>query len=60
MVSLIRRAEFGTGQAPGAVSDLEWQMRVDLAACYRLVAHFGLNELTYNHISARVPGPGEQ
>ncbi|HJQ17186.1 MAG TPA: class II aldolase/adducin family protein, partial [Allosphingosinicella sp.] len=47
-------------QAPGAVSDLEWQMRVDLAACYRLVAHFGLNELTYNHISARVPGPGEQ
>jgi ribulose-5-phosphate 4-epimerase/fuculose-1-phosphate aldolase len=30
---------------------------VQLAACYRLVAHFGMDDLIYNHISARVPGP---
>ena len=34
----------------------EWRTRQDLAACYRLVAHMGLEDLTYNHISARVPG----
>jgi ribulose-5-phosphate 4-epimerase/fuculose-1-phosphate aldolase len=35
----------------------EWKMRVDLAACYRLVAHFGWDDLIFTHISARVPGP---
>jgi ribulose-5-phosphate 4-epimerase/fuculose-1-phosphate aldolase len=34
----------------------EAELRVDLAACYRLVAHFGLDDLIYNHISVRVPG----
>jgi ribulose-5-phosphate 4-epimerase/fuculose-1-phosphate aldolase len=34
----------------------EWERRVELAACYRLVAHFGLTDLIYNHITARVPG----
>jgi len=38
------------------VSAAEWQMRVDVAACYRLVALFGMNDLVYNHISGRVPG----
>jgi ribulose-5-phosphate 4-epimerase/fuculose-1-phosphate aldolase len=38
------------------VSDAEWQMRVDLAACYRLVALFGWDDLVFTHISARVPG----
>ena len=33
-----------------------WQTRVDLAACYRLVDHFGMCDLISNHISARVPG----
>ena len=37
------------------VSAAEWQARVDLAACYRLVALFGMNDLVYNHITARVP-----
>jgi ribulose-5-phosphate 4-epimerase/fuculose-1-phosphate aldolase len=37
----------------------EWQARVDLAACYRLIAHFGMDDLIYTHISARVPGPEE-
>jgi ribulose-5-phosphate 4-epimerase/fuculose-1-phosphate aldolase len=36
-------------------SAAEWQMRIELAACYRLVHHFGLTDLIYNHITARVP-----
>jgi ribulose-5-phosphate 4-epimerase/fuculose-1-phosphate aldolase len=39
------------------VSAEEWQARVDLAACYRLVDYYGMTDLTYNHITARVPGP---
>ena len=38
------------------VSREEWDTRVDLAACYRLVHHYGMDDLVYNHISARVPG----
>jgi ribulose-5-phosphate 4-epimerase/fuculose-1-phosphate aldolase len=38
-----------------AVSTAEWQMRVDLAACYRLVALYGWDDLIFTHISARVP-----
>ena len=34
----------------------EWETRVDLAACYRLVAHYGMHDLALTHISARVPG----
>ncbi len=44
-------------RAPGRMTDAEWQVRVDLAACYRLVQHFGWSDLTATHISARVPGP---
>ena len=39
------------------VSEAEWQLRVDLAACYRLVALYGWDDLIFTHISARVPGP---
>jgi ribulose-5-phosphate 4-epimerase/fuculose-1-phosphate aldolase len=38
------------------VSEAEWQARVDLAAAYRLVAHYGWDDLVFTHISARVPG----
>ncbi len=38
------------------VSPEEWQLRVDLAACYRLVAHYGWSDLVFTHISARIPG----
>jgi len=38
------------------VSAEEWDTRVDLAACYRLVALYGMTDLVYNHITARVPG----
>jgi ribulose-5-phosphate 4-epimerase/fuculose-1-phosphate aldolase len=41
------------------VSVAEWQTRVDLAACYRLIAMFGWDDLVFTHISARVPGPDE-
>ncbi len=40
------------------VSAEEWQLRVDLAAAYRLVAAYGWSDLVFTHISARVPGPG--
>ena len=39
------------------VSKEEWQLRVDLAACYRLVAAYGWSDLVFTHISARIPGP---
>ncbi|MGX1199539.1 class II aldolase/adducin family protein [Parvibaculum sp. MBR-TMA-1.3b-4.2] len=39
------------------VSQEEWEVRVNLAATYRLVAHYGWSDLIYTHISARVPGP---
>ena len=37
------------------VSAQEWQTRVDLAACYRLVAHFGWSDLVFTHITAKIP-----
>jgi ribulose-5-phosphate 4-epimerase/fuculose-1-phosphate aldolase len=39
------------------ISPEEWQARVDLAACYRLIAHFGMTDIVDTHISARIPGP---
>ncbi|MCF8209865.1 MAG: class II aldolase/adducin family protein [Rhodoferax sp.] len=46
------------------VSAEEWQLRVDLAACYRLVAHYGWSDLVFTHISAKLPesvsGPEHQ
>lgn len=41
----------------GKVSDEEWKLRVDLAAAYRLVAHYGWDDLIFTHMSARIPGP---
>ena len=38
------------------VSEGEWEQRVDLAACYRLVSLFKWDDLIFTHISARVPG----
>jgi ribulose-5-phosphate 4-epimerase/fuculose-1-phosphate aldolase len=39
------------------VSAVEWEWRKDLAACYRLVALYGWDDLIFTHISARIPGP---
>ena len=41
----------------GKVSDEEWAVRVDLAAAYRMVAHYGWDDLIFTHLSARIPGP---
>jgi len=40
----------------GLVSESEWKVRLELAACYRLMHMYGMTDLVYNHISARVPG----
>src|SRR4249920_1125448 len=42
---------------PTQMSDAERAVRIDLAACYRLVALYGWDDLVFTHISARVPGP---
>ena len=39
------------------VSAEEWAIRVDLAAAYRLIAHYGWDDLIFTHLSARIPGP---
>ena len=41
---------------PQTPTDAERQLRKDLAACYRLIAHFRMSDMTYTHISARLPG----
>jgi ribulose-5-phosphate 4-epimerase/fuculose-1-phosphate aldolase len=41
----------------GKVSEEEWAIRIDLAAAYRMVAHYGWDDLIFTHLSARIPGP---
>jgi ribulose-5-phosphate 4-epimerase/fuculose-1-phosphate aldolase len=43
-------------QAHDVTEATEQRLRVDLAACYRLVAHYGWDDLVFTHISARIPG----
>ncbi|MCQ0987060.1 class II aldolase/adducin family protein [Jiella marina] len=46
-------------KAISAASDAEYETRVELAACYRLAAHYKMTDLIYTHTTARVPGePG--
>ena len=42
-------------ETPAGMSENEWQTRVELAACYRLVDHYGWTSVVYNHISCRIP-----
>lgn len=46
----------GAGIGRGDITAAEWQARVDLAAVYRLIAHYGWDDVIYNHSSLRVPG----
>jgi ribulose-5-phosphate 4-epimerase/fuculose-1-phosphate aldolase len=48
------------GVAREAAGPEERRVRVDLAACYRLVAHYGWDDVVYTHITARVPGTRDQ
>jgi ribulose-5-phosphate 4-epimerase/fuculose-1-phosphate aldolase len=41
----------------GKVTQEEWEIRIELAAAYRLVAHYGWDDLIFTHLSARIPGP---
>src|SRR5690349_22539094 len=50
-------AEARLKQIPSGMTDAEWNQRVNLAACYRLVALYGWDDLVDTHLSARVPGP---
>src|SRR5918996_835337 len=49
--------KLATPSVKDRVSAEEWDARVNLAACYRLAAHYRMTDLIYTHISARVPGP---
>lgn len=51
----IRNLEGRTGYHPG-IDDAEWDLRVKLAAAYRLVDHYGWTEQIYGHLTARIPG----
>jgi ribulose-5-phosphate 4-epimerase/fuculose-1-phosphate aldolase len=42
------------------IDPAEWDARVKLAACYRMVAKLGMDDLIYNHISLRIPGHEDQ
>lgn len=51
----MRVVDNGLGDVRNRVTAEEWATRVDLAACYRLIAHFGWDDLIFTHTSARVP-----
>ncbi len=42
---------------PAKRSSVEWRLRQELAACYRLIAHFRMTDLIYTHCTVRIPGP---
>ena len=42
--------------APDGMSQTEWDTRLQLAACYRIVDYFGWTSVVYNHITCRIPG----
>jgi ribulose-5-phosphate 4-epimerase/fuculose-1-phosphate aldolase len=53
----VQNSRFSTDFASlkGEVSDVEWQTRKDLAACYRLLDRYGMTDMIYNHITAQIP-----
>ena len=55
MTSEVRRLV--TKTVKDRVEAEEWDARVNLAACYRLAAHYRMTDLIYTHISAHAPGP---
>jgi ribulose-5-phosphate 4-epimerase/fuculose-1-phosphate aldolase len=50
-------APLQSSRAAASMSAEEKRLRVDLAACYRLIAHFRMTDLIFTHISVRLPGP---
>ena len=58
-MNTIPKIDTATAQPANGIDPAEWETRVDLAACYRLVDLYGMTDLHLNHISARVPGKEE-
>src|SRR5436309_5468922 len=61
---LMKTTEARSGRTKSRVSKTlcapeEWKIRVELAACYRLLARSGMSDLTGTHVSALVPGSGK-
>jgi ribulose-5-phosphate 4-epimerase/fuculose-1-phosphate aldolase len=52
----VMEADDGVMNVWEQVSEAEWRQRVELAACYRMIAHLGWDDLVFTHISVRVPG----
>src|SRR3546814_15137177 len=49
-----------TMDVKSAVSEQEWETRIELAAAYRLMPLYGMSDLIYNHITARIPGEADR
>ena len=54
------RQTHSTSSVHQNMSEQEWEMRVNLAACYRIIASYGWDDLVFTHISARVPGTEDE
>ena len=55
MLSNSEKVGLNLPKAPENIDDNEWKARLDLAACYRMVAHYGWTSVVYNHITLRIP-----
>jgi ribulose-5-phosphate 4-epimerase/fuculose-1-phosphate aldolase len=55
-MNTVPKIDTAAAQPANGIDAAEWEARVDLAACYRLVDLYGMTDLHLNHISARVPG----
>ena len=61
MPALTPPAGLQDSRSPHAdIPDAEWAVRQELAALYRALHHYGMTDLIYNHITARVPGTDDQ
>jgi ribulose-5-phosphate 4-epimerase/fuculose-1-phosphate aldolase len=58
-MNTVPKIDTTTAQPANGIDPAEWEVRIDLAACYRLVDLYGMTDLHLNHISARVPGSEE-
>jgi len=57
MSSSVIQAKTGNPAGNSRYGAEEWRLRQELAACYRLIAHFRMTDLIFTHISVRLPGP---
>ncbi|MDD9822764.1 MAG: class II aldolase/adducin family protein [Gammaproteobacteria bacterium] len=60
MSRTVERFDLNRTMRADSISDAEWQVRRDLAACYRLFVRYGWTDLIFTHLSARVPGRADQ